>query len=179
MASIIRLLSGDWLWRVIIGWLGRGVITGVIAEVELKGTLLDWWLLSPQGHERQIMGCWRLKPSLACVHASVLGEMQRRWSHLNLLYYPAIPLSSPSDLGLSFLSPTCLSHLSVLSLSGLINNEWSRSSIDPILFVLAQQKISNLSEGLKIALWYGQNSVRVCWVKSRGFLFLWSAVKGA
>ncbi len=132
-----------------------------------------------------VVGCWRLNPRQPSVPALVLGETQRSrslpfsLSLLNLLHYPATRLSSPSDLLLSFLSPLpfpfCLPHFPPLLLSGLINNEWSRSSIDPILFVLAQQKISNLSDDLKIALHCGggDGSGRVCWVKGRNLFFLW------
>lgn len=69
--------------------------------------------------------------------------------------------------------PFCLLLFPTLLLSGVINNEWSGSSIDPIFFVLAQQKISNLSEDLKITLQCGGNgSGRVCKVKGRGLFFL-------
>lgn len=70
----------------------------------------------------------------------------------NLFYNRATSLSSPSDLPSLLQFPFCLPHFPHCLLSGLINNEWSRSSIDPILFVLAQQKISHLSEDTKITL---------------------------
>lgn len=182
VGSIIRLISGDWLWRVIIGWLGRGVTTGVISEVELKGILLEWWVLFPEGLECHIVGCWWLKP-LSAQHSCFGpgGNAKKQASGvslLTLLHYPATPLSSLSDLLFSFLSllpfPFCLPHFPPLLLSGLINNKWSRSSIDPIPFVLAQQKVSNMSEDLKIALRCGVGRGRVCWVKGRGlFCLLW------
>lgn len=50
-------------------------------------------------------------------------------------------------------------------------NEADHLSI-PSSFVLAQQKISNLSEDLKIVLWFsGDGSGRVCWIKDRGLCF--------
>lgn len=141
---------------------------------------LSWKVLCWMGSLSR--GTWMLECGLLATKALapflVLREMQRTgylpFSLLNLLYYPAHPLSSLSDL-LSPISPSfpLLSHTShpSCSLAWLIMNEVDHLSIlSP--FVVAQQKISNLSWDLKIILWLcGDHSGTVCWFKGRGFVW--------
>ena len=116
VGSIIRLISGDWLWWVIIGWLGRGVIRGVISEVELKGMLPEE---DVSVGSRGAAWCWFLLRSWGrCKESRPLPflSLSLSLSHHNLLHYPATSsvLSERSSPPLPF--PFCLPHFPPLLL---------------------------------------------------------------
>lgn len=90
VGSIIRLISGDWLWWVIIGWLGRGVIAGVISEVELKGTLPERWALYPEeGASLGSRGAGSCSGSWGRCKESRPLPFSLSLSRHNLLHHPA------------------------------------------------------------------------------------------